>query len=95
MKHSPTHLAFHLINYSKNVVMLITEATEHLAPLVLTDQPGLSWEYRQDKLFVKTIDGEEIEGNLVLDVVRGNVTIARENSTSLSQKWTITATGLY
>ena len=69
--------------------MLITEP-----PLVLTDQPGLSWEYRQNKLFVKKINGGESQESLVLDVVRGNVTITRENSTVLSQKWNISETGL-
>ena len=67
--------------------MLITELP---APLVLTDKPGLSWEYRQNKLFVKKISEE----NLVLDEMRGKLTMARENSTSPSQKWTLTATGL-
>ena len=87
MKHLPTHLAFDL----NNVVMLITE----LPPsLVLTDQPGLSWEYKQDKLFLNKINEGEPPESLVLDVVRGNVTIARENSTSLSQKWNISNTGL-
>ena len=71
--------------------MLITELP---APLVLTDKPGLSWEYRQNKLFVKKINETEIE-RLVLDVVRGNVTIARENSSSQKQKRPITAKGLY
>ena len=71
--------------------MLIAELP---APLVLTDQPGVSWEYRQNKLFVKKINEEEAPENLVLDEMRGNLTMARENSTSQSQKWTLTATGL-
>ena len=63
-------------------------------PLVLTDKPGVSWEYKQNKLFVKKINEGEAPENLVLDDMRGKLTMARDNSTSPSQKWTLTATGL-
>ena len=73
--------------------------TDLPTPLVLTDKPCVSWEYKQNKLFVKKIiEGElskqNISENLVLGEMRGKLTMAWENSTSPSQKWTLTATGL-